>query len=363
MNDISLRAVLKNHTDGVSQIAFSPDGKTLASGCGVIPSKDPVIRIWDTNEGKLICRFEGHTALIKSLKFSPNGAFLASCSPDKTIRIWDMESRKLRASLVNHNDFVSNIAFSPDGKSLASCSDETIRIWDVSNWEEKAILRGHIGVIGLEYSPDGVTLASVSPLKENIIHLWNVSTGKQHAILEGHTKGVYKAISFTLDGKLLISGSFDKTIRLWDTQSGNQEAVLTHTDNLRGFALHPNGKLLISLSSGYGGKNPLLHIWKIPSGQKVKEISVNGDGNLVISPDGALLLLTKDNPASILVLSTATWKETSVLAVEAQTIYTVAFNPDGTLIACGSDDNLIRLWTRPVSESTPVEKKPWWKVW
>jgi WD40 repeat protein len=107
-------------------VAFSPDGKTLASG-----SDDNTIKLWDVATGKEQATLKGHTAWVASVAFSPDGKTLAS-GGDTTVRLWDMEGKEL-ATLKGHTKGVNSVAFSPDGKTLASGSqDKTIKLWDVS---------------------------------------------------------------------------------------------------------------------------------------------------------------------------------------------------------------------------------------
>ncbi len=198
-------ATLSGHTDWVNCITFSPDGKTLASG-----SENNTIRLWDIETGTERAILHGHTRGVRCIAFSPDGKTLASGSVDNTIRLWDIETGNSRQ--LQHTGWVWAVAFSPDGQILASGSaDHTVRLWNVATRPERATSEHMNSVWCLAFSPDGKTLASGSV---NTLRLWNVESGTKCAILRGHTRDV-RCVAFSPDGKILASGSRDTTVRLW----------------------------------------------------------------------------------------------------------------------------------------------------
>ncbi len=217
---------LVGHTDTVYSVAFSPDGKTLASG-----SEDSTIILWDTTTGehiKTLARptgpfvgpaetLAGHTDTVYSVAFSPDGKTLASGSADNTIILWDATTRQYKETLIGHKRAVYSIAFSPDGKTLASGSwDKTIKLWDTTTWKYIHILAGHEKVVYcVAFSPDGQILASGSA--DKAIILWDTTTGKRVETFTKHRKAIY-GIAFSPDGQTLVSGSADKRIR-FETRS------------------------------------------------------------------------------------------------------------------------------------------------
>ena len=202
--------VYPQHEGQVSAVAWSPDGKTLASG-----SSDKTVKLWDLATGKLFATLQGHTETVYSVAWSPDGKTVASGSFDKTVKLWESATGKLLATLQGHTGEVESVAWSPDGKILASGSrDETVRLWESVTGKLLATLQGHTDTVySVAWSPDGKTLASGS--YDKTVKLWDPATGKLLATLQGHTDSVY-SVAWSPDGNTLASGSADKTVRLWE---------------------------------------------------------------------------------------------------------------------------------------------------
>ena len=160
--DFQTQRTLTGHTNSVTSVAFSPDGKLLASG-----SRDQTIKLWDVASGQAVRTLTGHTDKVTSVAFSPDGKLLASGSDDETVKLWDVASGQEVRTLMGHTDFVTSVAFSPDGNLLASGSwDKTVMVWDVGTGEKIYTLKTHIdpemvglGVETIAFSPDGILLA------------------------------------------------------------------------------------------------------------------------------------------------------------------------------------------------------------
>ena len=151
------KKTITGDTDSVFSVAFSPDGRTLASG-----GRNDRIRLWDVITGKRKQTLTGHTDSVLSIAFSPDGRTLASGSWDKTIRLWDVITGEHKQTLTGHTNRVRSVAFSPDGRTLASgSSDATIRLWDAITGKHEQTLTEHSGgIVEVAFSPDGQTLAS-----------------------------------------------------------------------------------------------------------------------------------------------------------------------------------------------------------
>ena len=243
---------LSGHSHWVRSVAFSPDGRTLASG-----SRDNTIRLWDTVTGGHRRTLTCHTDSVRSVAFSPDGRIIASGSGDKTIRLWNVGTGTHKRTLKGHTNWVSSVAFSPDGATLASgSSDKTIRLWNVGTGTHKRILWEHTHYItSVAFSPDGATLASGSG--DKTIRLWNVVAGTHKRTLWGHTDWV-RSVAFSPDGQTLASGSEDTTTRLWNVVTGAHKRTFSeHTGSVVSVAFSPDGKTLAS-----GSADRTIRLWR-----------------------------------------------------------------------------------------------------
>ncbi|MDE3000869.1 MAG: hypothetical protein OXU79_17475 [Gemmatimonadota bacterium] len=205
------------HTSGVSALAYSPDGRRLATGDLI-----GEIRLWDAVTGQYNATLPGHPDNnVTSLAFSADSRTLASGGTDRIIRLWVAGTGQPLRTLSEHSKRISGdwveTAFHPIGSRILASTgawDLTIRLWDAVTGQTLRILQGHkTGVYPVAFSPDGVTLATGSSDSE--IRLWDVGTGDHLKIFIGHT-GTVGSVAFSPDGNTLVSGSHDHTIKMWD---------------------------------------------------------------------------------------------------------------------------------------------------
>ena len=291
-----LHATLNGHRHRVQGVAFSPDGKKLAS-----VSLDRTLRVWDVESGSLIVASQRGRSRMYAVVFSPDGKQVLTGNRDGTIGFWDPENAFQDFTLKAHRKIVNSVAFSPDGKlALTASDDETVKIWDVASKELYRVLKGHgDDVYSAVFSPDGKLVASASDDKTVII--WNVESGERVDTLRGHRNDV-NTVAFSPNGKILASGSADKTIILWDFNTGRIIRRLTqHTHYVFSVAFSPNGKFLASSSRDF-----TVRLWDVETGRMLR-----------------------------------------VFRGHRKHVYTVAFSPDGLKIASGSADRMVKIWNMP----------------
>ncbi len=248
------------HTGQGQRVAFSPDGERLAS----INHFEKTVQLWDSRSGQGVLTLNGHTDSLMSMAFSPDGSLLAATSgyPENTVFVWDTTSGKEILALKGHTGQIRDVAFSPDGKQLASASeDNTVRLWDAVNGQAMQTFKGHTGaVMSVAFSPDRKVLASAS--EDGTVKVWSRNVGQQMLTLEGH-KGLCFCVAFSADGKRLATtgGFFDKTVKVWDPISGQLLfKVSSHTLEFSSVAFSPNGKMLATANM-----DGTVKLWDFPA--------------------------------------------------------------------------------------------------
>jgi WD40 repeat protein len=301
-------ALVRTIPKGGGVVAFSPDGNLLAT----CTSRDGVdyihstVRLWDALTGKEVASFKGHKTPVTSVAFSPDGKALASGSWDSTIKLWDVATGRLLATLRQHDKGneaeVSSVAFSPDGKTLASASARTVKLWDVASRKARTAVIGEdrspLGANRVAFSPDGKSLFAATDRREYASILWDVTTGKTLATLRGHTKSI-ESVCFSPSGKTLASASGWNDDRgeviLWDVTTGKALATLkSHPAGVYGVAFSPDGKILASAGGVYGyGSTPgqgEIKLWDARTGQELASVRQDSlIASVAFSPDGKIL--------------------------------------------------------------------------
>src|SRR5439155_4197366 len=317
-------------TDLVMAVAFSGDGRRLFSA-----SLDTTLRIWNAtplaeDPPGQERRLQGHQAQILAVAFSPDQRTLATASMDDTAKLWDVRSRKLIHTLAGHDQMVTSVAFHAGGKRVTTASvDGTVVQWQAATGERRRTLQGHLGPVSnvgfnASFSADGERLASLG--KDSAVRVWQTESGREiagtkpvipprlcavlspdgerlaiatmgpieiHEIKSGKTVNslwmgfhVPHHLAFSADGKRLAAAVWDGTVRVWDIPSGKLLHTFRHADRATCVAFHPNGKQLASGSCDNTAK-----IWDLETGNEVQTLGghIGYVMTLAYSPDGSLL--------------------------------------------------------------------------
>lgn len=290
--------LLHGHQEMVNSVAFSPNGRLLASG-----SDDAQIKLWDVATGQEIASLNANAEDVHAVAFSPDGRQLASAHGDGTVRLWDSASFELRATLAAHEGAAYAVAWSPDGQLLATGGeDEVVRLWTVRDRLQRRAFRGPTDAVSsVAFSADGKTLAAGAG--DGVVRLWSVATGEKSLVFRGHAGDVYRVAYAPHNANLLASVGEDETIRLWDLSTGRVRQV-------------------IAADQG----------WVMDA-----QFSPQGD-----------VLATAGGDGSVVFWSATTGKLQTRSETHDHEVYALSISPDGKSLATGSRDQTVGLWDMPV---------------
>ena len=358
--------ILRGHAERVNTLAFSPNGNWLATG-----SQDDTVLLWDLTAADLSINpktLPGNQSDVNILTFSPNGHWLASGTQDDIVLLWDLNAPDPAQNprrLAGQGGWIRTLAFSPDSQWLATGgagSHVSVQLWDLRGTEPATSpmeLPGHSQVIlSMAFSPDGRWLATGS--QDNTARLWDLrafNPAENHRILPGHSDWV-NALAFSSDGHWLATGSGDRTAQLWDITdpSKNSTVLAGHTYPIKTLAFSPDGHWLAT-----GSEDRTVRLWDMQSPAPVVNPKILGGHDapvnaLVFTREGHWLA-TGDGNGNVRL-----WEQVNrdpalnpqVMNAHEDGINTLAFSHNGRWLATGSDDGTLQLWNWDPGAAIPV---------
>jgi WD40 repeat protein len=282
----------------------------------------------------------GHSNVVHSVAFAPNGHVLASAGEDGATKLWDVGTRRELRTLKRSAEGVNAVAISPDGATVATGGrDGLVVLWGTATGSELRTLKGHAAAVNsVAFSPDGRSLASGSA--DHTVKLWNVASGNEARTLSAHRDAV-TTVAFSADGATLASGSVDKTIKLWDAAAGRELRTLSgHTDRLTSLAFCRGTQTLASASWDHTVK-----LWDAASGHELRTLRGHSSEvwSVACAGDGHTLA-SGGYDHSIRLWDGASGRELHALPGDARWVEAVTFSPDGRTLASGGADHAVKLW-------------------
>ncbi len=328
-------------------LEFSPDGSVIAGGFGRFNGAHVGhAKIWNAKTGEQIGKqIPGKRGGFWDLAFDPTGRRLA-LTAEGLVEVFDLERRESVATFSADVGFIYCVAFHPEGRYVAAGGlDSKIRLWDVENGELVGSYAGHDGFVrGLAFSADGQRMISAS--EDKSLRLWDTQSEREIAIYRGHTHFV-NCVAFSTQDEVFASGSLDRTVKVWYATAEHQMVYQGHREegHVRALAFSPSGHAVASGSMRFAGPRGRLHLWDPNTGQQLLRFpkSVDEVTSVAFRPDGVHLVA--GHISGLITVWDATTAELCFrLDAHVGEVADVAYSPDGSLLASVGQDTGLYIW-------------------
>jgi WD40 repeat protein len=335
MADTRARLVVQvGHSDDVSSVAFSSDGKYVVTG-----SWDDTAVLWEADTGKELRRFRGHSHL-ESVAFSLDGKFVLTGSIDGTALLWQTETAKEIRGFGEPSSPISSVALSVDGRyALTGGFDNKAKLWEVTTGKPVRQFEGHSGPIhSVAFSSNGEYVLTGS--EDKTARLWKTETGRQMGQFVGHSNVIY-SVAFSPDGKYVLTGSEDETARLWSAETGKEARRFEgHSQSIYSVAFSPDGRYAVM-----GSGDRTARVWEVQTGKMLSRFAGNSGQieSVVFSPDGKYII-TGSFDGTAYLWDVEMGQHMRRFIGHSGSINSVAVSADGKYLLTGGTDETVRLW-------------------
>jgi WD40 repeat protein len=328
------KSIFTQVAGNIFSVIFSPDGQLLATGI------DQSIIVWQIAPIKQLFSFQGHTAWVTAIAFSPDGQSFASGSHDQTVRLWDVPTQQCQYTLQGHSSWIQTIAYSADGQLLASGgNDRAIRLWDAQTGDCILVLQGHSGrILSVHFDPNRSILVSSSD--DGTVKLWDIRSGDCLRTLDIHVNWAL-AIALHPTDHEIATGSNHTTVKLWDLATGESVGYLPdYATQVWAVDYSPDGQLLATADEDHN-----VRLWDVDTQTCLRVLSGHTDRVWLVrfSPDEKTVVSASDDQ-TVKFWEISTGHCLQTLKTYSNEVLSLAISGDDRCLASSSSDGMIRLW-------------------